>query len=154
MQGWTGLGKCVGRGRHGSAQGPCRCVRCSFDPVFGQGMTSAALQAKALRDSLAEAGADDLSRRYFCRAAKKLTPIWMSNRINDFAIRPVDDWRAVPQRLLNWRLEKVAVAAANDIVLTELFLRTLALADSPLRLLRPSMLMRVIKGNRRGVRTS
>jgi hypothetical protein len=40
-------------------------------------------------------------------------------------------------------------AAANDMVLTEAFLRTLALIDSPRRLLRPSMLMRVIKGNRR-----
>jgi len=127
---------------------------CSFNPVFGQGMTSAALQARALRDSLAEADADDVSRRYLRRAAKKLTPIWMANRINDFATRPVDNWRAVPQRLLNWRLEKVAVAAANDIVLTEVFLRTLALTESPLRLLRPSMLVRVIKGNRRAVRTS
>jgi 2-polyprenyl-6-methoxyphenol hydroxylase-like FAD-dependent oxidoreductase len=122
---------------------------CSFNPVYGQGMTSAALQAKALRDCLTDVDTDDLSRRYFRSAAKKLAPMWQANRLNDFAVSPVNDWRSVPQRLLNWHLDKVMAAAANDMVLTEAFLRTLALIDSPRRLLRPSMLMRVIKGNRR-----
>jgi hypothetical protein len=98
---------------------------------------------------LTDVDTDDLSRRYFRSAAKKLAPMWQANRLNDFAVSPVKDWRSVPQRLLNWHLDKVMAAAANDMVLTEAFLRTLALIDSPRRLLRPSMLMRVIKGNRR-----
>lgn len=122
---------------------------CSFNPVYGQGMTSSALQARALRDCLADAETDDLSQRYFRSAAKKLAPIWQANRLNDFAVSPVHDWRSLPQRLLNWHTDKVMAAAANDMVLTETFIRTLGLIDRPSRLLRPSMLLRVVRGNRR-----
>lgn len=121
---------------------------CSFNPVYGQGMTSAALQAIALRDCLA-AGAEDLSRRYFRSTTKKLRPIWQANRLNDFIAIPVDGWRAQPRRALNWFMDKVMAAAANDIVLTELFVRTIHLVDSPSRLMHPAMLMRVINGQRR-----
>ncbi|UMB69459.1 hypothetical protein [Mycobacterium paraterrae] len=124
---------------------------CSFNPVYGQGMTSAALQAKVLRDCLADCHTDDPGERYFRGAAMKLGPIWRANRVIDFAIRPVDGWRAVPQRLLNSCLEQVVIAAAGDTALTEAFLRTQAMTDSSLRLLRPSMLMRVIRSSRRGM---
>jgi flavin-dependent dehydrogenase len=121
---------------------------CSLNPVYGQGMTSSALQARALRDCLAAGDTENMSRRYFASAATKINPIWQANRLNDFAVTPVDDWRSVPQRVLNWHLDKIAAAASRDLALTEAFLRTMALTDSPNQLLRPSMLMRVIKGNR------
>ncbi|MGH3724781.1 MAG: FAD-dependent oxidoreductase [Mycobacterium sp.] len=124
---------------------------CSFNPVYGQGMTSAALQAKVLRRCLAEAGDGELSRRYFRAAAKKLAPIWQANRLNDFAVLPADGWRAVPQRLLNWQVGKAAAAAADDMVLAETFMRVIQLHDRPTGMLRPSLLVRVIKGNRRRV---
>jgi 2-polyprenyl-6-methoxyphenol hydroxylase-like FAD-dependent oxidoreductase len=122
---------------------------CSFNPVYGQGMTSAALQAIALRDCLASGTADDVRRRYFRKTTKKLRPIWQGNRINDFVFYPAQDWRAVPKRLLNWYMDKLMAAAANDIVLTEMFVRTLHLLDPPSRLMHPDMLMRIINGQRR-----
>ncbi|HEX2212761.1 MAG TPA: 2-polyprenyl-6-methoxyphenol hydroxylase-like oxidoreductase, partial [Mycobacterium sp.] len=48
---------------------------CSFNPVFGQGMTSSAVQASVLHRCLAH-GRDDLSRRFFRASAKKLAPMW------------------------------------------------------------------------------
>jgi 2-polyprenyl-6-methoxyphenol hydroxylase-like FAD-dependent oxidoreductase len=71
---------------------------CSFNPVYRQGMTSAAIQAKALRDRLIDAAADNLSQLYFRRAADKIAPMWRANRLNDFAVIPVHDWRSIPQR--------------------------------------------------------
>ena len=111
--------------------------------------TASAIQAKALRACLADPDNDDLSRRYFCRVAKRIAPIWQGNRLNDFAVIPVHGWRAIPQRILNWQLDKVMAAASNDIEVTEVFLRTLGLVESPNRLFRPSMLWRVLKGSRR-----
>src|SRR6185295_11636850 len=46
-----------------------------FNPVFGQGMTSAALQAEALRDCLAASGAP-LWHRFFRRAAHVVDVPW------------------------------------------------------------------------------
>ncbi|GBE63768.1 hydroxylase [Mycobacterium sp. MFM001] len=127
---------------------------CSFNPIYGQGMSSAALQAQALRDSLADGDTDGLSRRYFRSAAKRLTPIWQVNRLNDFAVSPVDGWRSIPQRLLNWQIDKLMAAVANDMVLNEAFFRSLQLLDPPGELLRPSKLIRVIKGKRRSSSTT
>jgi 2-polyprenyl-6-methoxyphenol hydroxylase-like FAD-dependent oxidoreductase len=125
---------------------------CSFNPVYGQGMTSSAIQAKALRDCLIDDDADNLSRLYFRSAAKKIAPIWQANRLNDFAVTPVHGWRSIPQRLLNWQLDKVMAAASNDLAVTEVFLHVLGLTAPTSRLLRPSMMLRVINGNCRSVR--
>ena len=122
---------------------------CSFNPVYGQGMTSSAIQAKALRDCLIDSPDDNIGELFFSRAAKKLTPIWQANRLNDFAVTPVHGWRSIPQRILNWQRDTVMSAAANDLAITETFLRILGLTAPPSRLLRPAMLIRVIKANRR-----
>ena len=122
---------------------------CSFNPVYGQGMTSAALQARALRDCLAAPATDDLSHRFFRATVRKLAPIWQANRLNDFAVSPVTGWRSFAQRALNWQTDKVMAAAAVDIRLAEAFVRILQLIEPSTTLFRPSMLMRVIKGNRR-----
>jgi len=122
---------------------------CSLNPVYGQGMTSAALQAKALRRSLAGAHGDDVGRHYFRAAARKVAPLWQANRLNDFALAPTTGWRTVPQRLVNWYTDKLAAAAAEDIVLAEAFMRMVNLVDPPARLLTPSLTRRVVSGNRR-----
>ena len=120
---------------------------CSFNPVYGQGMSSAALQAKTLRDCMAATTADDLSRRFFRASARQLRPIWLANRVNDFTVSPVAGWRSVAQRGVNWRMDKVMAAAAVDIRLAEAFVRILQLIEPSTTLFRPSMLRRVIKAN-------
>lgn len=116
------------------------CVRPGHD--FGS-------VAAALNNCLSDGDTADFSRRYFRAAAKKLTPIWVNNRLVDFTVMPADGWRSTTKQLLNWCFDKVWTAAATDIVLTETFVRTLQLLDRPTNLLQPKMLKRVMAGNRR-----
>ena len=119
---------------------------CSFNPAYGQGMTSAGLQAAALQRCLSssDADADAVSRHYFRAAAKKLAPIWRSNRFVDFSLMPADDWRAIPKRLMYWWINKTFAAAAHDVELTETYFRIVELLDQPTALLRPGRLRRVL----------
>jgi hypothetical protein len=57
---------------------------CSFNPVYGQGMTVAAQEAMLLRECL-DVGAADLARRFFARAADVIDTPWDIAVGNDFA---------------------------------------------------------------------
>lgn len=63
---------------------------CSFNPVYGQGMTAAALQVKALQQVLTEQiaqteGIEGLASSFFPRAAEVITTPWILAAIFDFA---------------------------------------------------------------------
>jgi amino acid adenylation domain-containing protein len=64
---------------------------CSFNPVYRQGMTMAALQAVALRNCLADRDGD-LSRRFFKATAEEIAPVWWGNRLTDFTVSQGDGW--------------------------------------------------------------
>ncbi len=121
---------------------------CSFNPVYMQGMTMAALQAVALRNCLTDHDAD-VSRRFFKATAKQIGPVWRGNRFTDFTVSQGDGWRRMPRRLVNWPIDKAQEAAANDPAVAEAVLRVMHFVDPPARLARPSFLMRLVAANRR-----
>ncbi|PEG51865.1 2-polyprenyl-6-methoxyphenol hydroxylase-like oxidoreductase [Mycolicibacterium diernhoferi] len=125
---------------------------CSLNPVYGQGMTSAALQARVLHKTVAETGAEEVGRAYFRAAAKRIAPLWQGNRLNDFAVTPVDGWARWPQRVFNAYTTRFMAVASFDRVLTETFLRVLQGVDSGPALVTPGRVARVAAGTRRGAR--
>jgi 2-polyprenyl-6-methoxyphenol hydroxylase-like FAD-dependent oxidoreductase len=121
---------------------------CSFNPVYGQGMSVAALEAIALRDCLRR-GTSGLSRRFFRAAAQPIGAAWQLAAGADLALPEAQGRRSAAMRLGNWYTERVLAAAESDIVVTERFLRVTNFVDRPVRLLHPSVMMRVATSNRR-----
>jgi len=120
---------------------------CRLNPLHGQGMTMAALQASALRDCLPDRGSD-LPHRFFRAAASQIAPVWASNAAND---RPASADRPHPirRRLSRWAADAVGTAATRDITVTERFLRVRNLIDPPARLRDPALLARIALANLR-----
>ena len=69
-------------------------ANCSFNPIYGQGMTVAAMDALVLRDCL-RGGAPDLSRRYFAAAAKGIGVAWQMAVGSDLALPEVESARPI-----------------------------------------------------------
>ena len=116
---------------------------CSFNPVYGQGMTVAALQATALRDELARSD-PPRARRYFRRIAALIDPPWTVAAGADLAHPQVMGPRGPTVRILNRYLPRLHAAAAHDPVSATAVLRVTGLLDPPTALLRPDRLARVL----------
>jgi 2-polyprenyl-6-methoxyphenol hydroxylase-like FAD-dependent oxidoreductase len=121
---------------------------CSSNPAYALGMSVAALQAAALRDSLA-GGERDLARRFFRAAAKPIDMAWQLTIGADLTLPQVNGPRPLPLRVINAYVHRVLTAAERDPTVAEQFFRVAALQDPPMRAFRPSMAFRVLLGNLR-----
>jgi 2-polyprenyl-6-methoxyphenol hydroxylase-like FAD-dependent oxidoreductase len=124
---------------------------CSFNPIYGQGMTVAALESVILEETLS-IGDHDLARRFFRATKKPIDLAWQTASAGDLALPEVAGPRPLMIRLLNGFSARVMAAAEDDPALSNQFLRVAVFVDSPGRLLRPSMLGRVLAGNLRRIR--
>lgn len=125
---------------------------CSFNPIYGQGMTVAALEALALRDCL-RSGDRDLSRRFFRAAARPIAAAWQLATGGDLTLPEVTGPRPLSVRIANAYMDRVLTAAESDAVVSGQFFKVNGLADPASRLLRPALVYRVATANlrRKGV---
>ncbi|MBB4686699.1 NAD(P)/FAD-dependent oxidoreductase [Amycolatopsis jiangsuensis] len=117
---------------------------CSFNPVYGQGMTVAMAEGEILRDLLKD-GRHELARRFFAEAAKLVETAWSVSSGGDLRF-PESGTKLPPQaRLLNHYLHRVYRVAAGDTTVATAFLRVINLIDSPDKMLAPAVFRRVFR---------
>jgi 2-polyprenyl-6-methoxyphenol hydroxylase-like FAD-dependent oxidoreductase len=126
----------------------CGDAICSFNPIYGQGMSVAALDAVALRDCL-RGGVTDLPRRYFRAAAKGIGVAWQMAAGSDLAFPEVEGRRAPSMRAGSRFVDWVLSACESDAAVASQFLKVTALVDPPARLLNPLFIARVATVNLR-----
>jgi len=122
---------------------------CSFNPVYGQGMTVAAQEALMLKQCLLRAGLNDLAPRFFKGAAEIVDIPWDIAVGNDLRNPHVKGARPPMLRFINWYIGKLHLAAAHDSALAAAFLNVVNLTVSPTSLLSPAIAWRVWRGNGR-----
>jgi 2-polyprenyl-6-methoxyphenol hydroxylase-like FAD-dependent oxidoreductase len=127
---------------------------CGFNPIYGQGITVAALEALILRRLLrsTEDRAAGLARAYFQAAGKLVDEAWETSAASDLRFPEVEGERRRGAGLLNAYGEKFRAAASVDPALGETFLRVANMADKPAKLLSPGTVLRVFRSAGKAVR--
>jgi 2-polyprenyl-6-methoxyphenol hydroxylase-like FAD-dependent oxidoreductase len=121
---------------------------CAFNPIYGQGMTVAAVEATVLRDCLRQPG-PGLPRRFYADAAKVIDIPWDMAVGGDLAFPFVEGRRTLKTRILNGYIRKLMRAAQVDPAVNLAFQRTVNLTHPPERLFAPSLLRRILFPRRR-----
>ena len=119
---------------------------CSFNPIYGQGMSVAALEALTLRRHL-ERGAEPQSRRFFGDLARVVDVPWDIAVGGDLAVPGVQGRRTLKVRLVNAYIARLHGAAEHDASLASVFVRVAGLVAPPQSLLRPNVAVRVLWGS-------
>jgi 2-polyprenyl-6-methoxyphenol hydroxylase-like FAD-dependent oxidoreductase len=117
----------------------------SFNPIYGQGMSVAALEALTLRRHLT-LGAEPPPRRWFRDLARLVDVPWDMAAGGDLAFPGVEGRRSIRHRLVSTYLPRLHAAAARDAVLASAFVRVVGLLSPPQTLLRPDIGARVLLG--------
>ncbi len=119
----------------------------SFNPIYGQGMTSAAIQSKVLDDLLCRkqtlAG---LWRPFFQRIAKVIDIPWQIAACEDFRYPETVGKKPAMTDLTNAYLAKVHRATHHDPVVYSQFLKVMNLMAHPTSLMHPRIVWRVMRG--------
>lgn len=117
---------------------------CSFNPVYGQGMSVAALQALTLREHVRRSGTV-APQRFFADIARVINAPWDIAAGGDLDFPGVEGKRTVKVRAGNAYMARVQYAATKDPKVTEALMRVAGLIDPPPAMMRPSMLARVLR---------
>jgi 2-polyprenyl-6-methoxyphenol hydroxylase-like FAD-dependent oxidoreductase len=121
---------------------------CSFNPIYGQGMTVSALDAVALRDCLRR-GSTDLARRFFRASAKPIGVAWQMAASSDLDFPEVEGKRSRSMRVVNRLVDWAGTACESDAVVLGRFFKVNGLVDPPIRLAHPEFIYRVAAANLR-----
>ncbi|WP_330328568.1 hypothetical protein OHS33_01650 [Streptomyces sp. NBC_00536] len=120
---------------------------CVFNPVYGQGLTVAAMEAELLQGMLSELrvkgrGLDGLSRRYQGRVARLLVAPWTLSSNSDLMWNR--DGQPLPARIAHWYNKHLFAVSARDPRVWTRFVGVVNMVASPATLFHPAVFRKVV----------
>lgn len=129
----------------------------AFNPVYAQGMTTAALGAEVLEECLREQDAANgdhagLSKRFQKKLAKTNAASWLLATDEDFRVRGVEGGKATfATRLTHRYMDRVLALSLHDVEVRQTFLEVFHMLKPPTALFGPSVVAKVLRGANRRV---
>ena len=120
---------------------------CSFNPVYGQGMTVASMEVMALRDHLRRYGAPR-ALEFLREVGKIINNPWDISTSGDLDFPGVVGARPLKVRMGNTYMSRLQYAATKDAAITDAFMRVAGLMDPPTALMRPRLLNKILRNSR------
>ena len=119
---------------------------CSFNPIYGQGMSVAALEAIELRRAL-RSGHANPGLHFYKLAARVIDTPWSIAVGGDLRMPETIGQRSAGVKFINWYIAKLHRAAHHDPALSVAFLRVSNLLAPPPTVMRPANVLRVLRGS-------
>jgi 2-polyprenyl-6-methoxyphenol hydroxylase-like FAD-dependent oxidoreductase len=118
---------------------------CAFNPIYGQGMSTAGVGAEALANCLWEqrrrrgsGDLDGLAARFQRRLARATADPWMLSTGEDLRFPTTTGMQAGPMLRAQHRyLDRVVAACSTDAAVAEVYLRVLGMLERPTAVFRP-----------------
>lgn len=120
---------------------------CSFNPIYGQGMTTAALESLALDSCLREQQGSDLtglSMRFQKRAAAVIANPWLMATAEDMRYDEFPDRVSAPIRFLHWFTGRVHSISDQDELSAFRFTQAMNMLRPPWALFDPRVVWRAL----------
>ena len=119
---------------------------CSFNPLYGQGMSVALREARALDDCLEKGDGDDLAARFFAEASAIIESPWAIATGEDLRYPEVEGARPPGFGLISRYMARAHRAATRDPVVLRRFFEVASLLAPPTAMLSPGIAWRVLVG--------
>ncbi len=126
----------------------------AFNPIYAQGMTTAALGAEVLEECLRESSDHaGLSKRFQKKLAKANAASWLLATGEDFRVRGVEGGKATfATRLTHRYMDRVLALSLHDIEVRRTFLEVFHMLKAPTALFGPGIALKVLRGATRRVK--
>ena len=122
---------------------------CSFNPIYGQGMTVSAIEAEVLDRCLSRMRSRNASSRlageYFRGAARAIDGPWMVAAGEDFRYSGIEGKRSPGTNIINWYVGHVHRATHNDAAVSDALIKVMMLIDAPQTLFQPRVVLPLLK---------
>lgn len=114
----------------------------SFNPIYGQGMTIAAIEAKEL-DKYLSKSKKFVAKKFYKKVEPFVAFAWGLSFTDMLRVPEAQGKRTLSGKMMNWYIKHVQLASTNSKVY-EAFLQAMMMNKSPSSLFNPAFIMRVL----------